>query len=64
MALLGGPWVAKGDIACALGSSQGTKGFLENEWYFWMTGWIYRALLLSQKGEAEKWGEGSALIKL
>lgn len=38
MALLGGPWVAEGDIACAAGGSQGTKGFLENELYFWMTG--------------------------
>lgn len=38
MALLGGPWVAEGDIACGVGGSQGTKGFLESEQYFWMTG--------------------------
>lgn len=39
MALLGGRWVAKGDTACGAGGSQGTKGFLENERCFCMTGY-------------------------
>ncbi|CAM9330994.1 unnamed protein product, partial [Bubo scandiacus] len=38
MALLEGTWVADVGVACGDGSSQGTRGFLENEQYFWMTG--------------------------
>lgn len=55
-----GAWVAKGDMACGVGESRGTKGFMEPgfldgcaQW------WIYMDFLLPQKGEqAEKQGWG------